>query len=68
MFNKSYRLKITFDGRSNQSKIKHENRSMNNKTIRIDCLSFHDFRQFMYNRLFFQLKNENPTLSKTESQ
>ena len=27
----------------------------NNKTIRIDCISFRDFRQYMFNR-FFQLK------------
>ena len=26
----------------------------------------HDFIQYMYNRLFFQLKNENPVLSKIE--
>ena len=36
----------------------------NNKTVRTDYLSFHDFRQCV----LFQLKNENPMLSKTENQ
>ena len=35
----------------------------NYKTIRIDC----DLSQYMHNRLF-QLKNDNPIPSKTESQ
>ena len=35
--------------------------------MRIDCRSFYDFIQYMYNGLF-QLKDENPVLSKTESQ
>ena len=28
----------------------------NDKTIRIDCLSFHDFRKYKFNRLFRPLR------------
>ena len=36
--------------------------------MQIDCVSFHDFQDNASMIGFFQLKNEHPVLSKTESQ
>ena len=65
--NKSYCLKITFDGI--QKIIKRETVTFgnNNKTIQIHWVFFVMTLAYAYIIGFFQIKDENPMLSKRES-